>query len=150
MSSEFFPTLLRRSAPLNGGPRDFSILPITLPKTEPMPSPSPEKEHFIFRVTDAVLPPASSGITVKILPANKNRVGLKIHYSAPLGQPPAQISDKTPVTPQATYTLNGGETLDFVPPFGPQNAVYAKDAVDQIQMIETIRVFGDDFFRGQE
>lgn len=121
-----------------------------LPASSPHVQADPRQPHFIFRARPVAL--IATGLDTaaptKLFPANKERVALGIMN---LSGAIAFVSHETPVKTTQRKSIPNGVEWVLDRPNGPQNALYIAGTVGGlIESWEIVRVFGDDFFSGQE
>lgn len=110
----------------------------------------PEREHYIFRVRANIgaTPALGVGPSFKVLNADTNRVGATFYNNSGAM---AFISDVSPVSADKLWPIPNGSGFSLGLPFGPQNAVYlVVTSGGGFHVIETLRVYGEDFISRHE
>lgn len=112
----------------------------------------PLQAHFIWRaLARVVLNGNAAGIapSIKVCSSNKERVALGINN---LSGAALFLSDEQPVPTNRFKTIANGSELVLDLPNGPQNALYVAGGTAGffLEVWEIVRVYGDDYFRGQE
>lgn len=122
----------------------------TLAMVRPHAGADPLQAHTILRVRPVTVLTVSldAAAPAKLCSANKERVALGIIN---LSGATIFISDETPVKTTRRISIPNGTTFVLDRPTGPQNAIYvAGIAAGLVESWELIRIWGDDYFQGQE